>query len=1600
MALAVTFRYKEREYYHVISSGEELTFGCHKKDTIQIPESKEHLLWLKGMPDEVQAVAMQPLRLPASVLPCNQMIVLGRDFEALIYISKSTGRGGKSVNLPYNGRITVGRGHDNDIIVTYPVISGHHFQLLVEAGTVHVEDLGSTNGLYLNGKRISKALMKSGDVLSILTFRFILENGVLYFENIGSSMHISSKIEQMDKPKEPEARMPRPQQQKVRPASAGTSPEGNLYPRYQLSPRIREQLPYEPIVLSGAPGKGPSIGSRRSNFAYLISSGAMMAASLATGMISPAALLMRAAGMISPLANMAMYNKMSKEEKQQLEEYEKVRQERYQAYIDSQKARIAKVAAVQRRIITAENPKPAACMETVKYLKRNLWERMPQDSDFLTLRLGMGKDKLCVEVKSRANVDGFTMVDDELEELAGQIIEETRYVDQVPVRVSLLKQQTIGIVGSKEATYHQLRGMLVELTTQHSYKDVHIIGLFEKDSQKYWGVLRWLPHIWDESGQVRYIAFDGERRHTVCELIGDVIRRRKMEAHSEYGKKDAQPLPHFVILAENERILQEEMVYDQLVSNDPSLGITTIILSQDLYNLPQTCQYIIDLTEQPYAYEREKYDQRSYFTRDESVHQAELEAFSRQMAAIELKEKKSEAALPAAITFLEGFKVQTVEELDVPKRWEKSEPHRTLATPLGMMAGGKEFSLNILDGDTAHGPHGLLAGTTGSGKSELLQTWILSMAVNYHPHDVNFVIIDYKGGGMSDLLEPLPHVVGKITNIDRNITRSLVSLESEKNRRERLFSQAGVKNISQYRKAYRNGEVKVRLPHLIIVTDEFAELKKEEPEFLTKLNSFATVGRSLGIHLLLATQKPAGVVTDQISANSRFRICMKVQDVADSREMLKRPDAARITQAGRAYIRVGEDELFELFQSYYSSAEYTGKVDRKMAKENQVRIVSVTGSRINPLPKKKKKNKEEIDELTAVLAYINQVCEKKGIQKMAGPWLPELPKWLPLEDLELPDIFDGEKWPVRRRGIVVPVGKYDMPATQSQGVQVLDLTSHGHFGIFGTPATGKTFFLKTMLVSMGLLYTPKDVSITIFDAGNLSLPEFAGMPHVREVLTNQEDETKIKKAAARLLGEIASRRVAFNKHAVNSLSAYQESVAPDTPAIVVLVDNIKGWFDISPEVSACLEQIAATGMTYGIYLVFTATSTLGLSMKFLQLIKGTVALRLADKGDYRSYVGAMDGISIPVTPGQAIIGGAPPIAFQTAVYENSENDQERHKRVLELTGKMADAWEIMKNGKKPEKKTPQTDDGFVSVKAGSGIQESKNLDIQEMEKMSKTEAKEKSDQAAPEDVEQFVSKTVYKTVHVAGYENDQKEVEKPENAAGSSVKTGGSFGAYTLRSSIPAGIYAEDMEPAYIDLLDPFILLLSSEKREVNIRFLDRLEQLLGQMEENQIIRMREESKKEELSQTLLGIVENLQTRLKNRNQHKKESDFDQQNWLKDYKQICILIEDLKELAGVLSPEENKQLRKVFTKSKDLGIVVLAGVTKADIDDMENLDIATTAAIGAKNALILEGNPVEYRAFTCADYPLQLDADLDEDEIAWFQNGKIHLIRQEGGMQV
>ena len=239
---------------------------------------------------------------------------------------------------------------------------------------------------------------------------------------------------------------------------------------------------------------------------------------------------------------------------------------------------------------------------------------------------------------------------------------------------------------------------------------------------------------------------------------------------------------------------------------------------------------------------------------------------------------------------------------------------------------------------------------TGSGKSEFIMTYILSLAVNYHPYEVAFVLIDYKGGGMAKTFEILPHTAGIITNLDRAaINRSLISIQSELRRRQAIFAEAskesGISNIDiyKYQKMYREGTVTEPLQHLFIISDEFAELKTQRPEFMTQLVSAARIGRSLGVHLILATQKPSGVVDDQIWSNAKFKACLKVQDKADSMDMLKRPEAAELQDTGRFYLQVGYNELFKMGQSAWSGAPYypADKVEQQV--DDSVDVIDNTG---------------------------------------------------------------------------------------------------------------------------------------------------------------------------------------------------------------------------------------------------------------------------------------------------------------------------------------------------------------------------------------------------------------------------------------------------------------------------------------------------------------------------------------------------------------------------------------------------------------------------------------------------------------------------------
>lgn len=439
---------------------------------------------------------------------------------------------------------------------------------------------------------------------------------------------------------------------------------------------------------------------------------------------------------------------------------------------------------------------------------------------------------------------------------------------------------------------------------------------------------------------------------------------------------------------------------------------------------------------------------------------SEMDVFSRQLSNFKVRENASNAAIPDMLTFLDMYKTSRVEDLDMYHKWLENRTYESMRSLIGQKAGEQPVYLDIHE--KYHGHHGLVAGTTGSGKSETLQTYILSLVLNYHPHEVAFILIDYKGGGMAQSFIGLPHLAGVITNLGGNqTTRALLSINAEIKRRQRTFNEYKIKHIDAYIELYRNGEAEEPMPHLLIIADEFAELKKEQPDFVRALVSAARVGRSLGINLILATQKPSGVVDDEIWSNTRFRICLRVADKQDSNEMLKRTDAAYITGTGRGFLQVGNDEIFDEFQSGWSGAPYTPEVPFNDDSKAKAVIIGLTG-RPEAVKKKKKKkgdNVKKFTQLDAMVQYAANLAEENHIKPLRQIWLPPLPGIFYLDDLEL-------TWDEKQ--IKLPVGLADDPQNQRQFPVYLDFIRDGHLLICGSAGSGKTSLVQTILYGAAL----------------------------------------------------------------------------------------------------------------------------------------------------------------------------------------------------------------------------------------------------------------------------------------------------------------------------------------------------------------------------------------------------------------------------------------------------------------------------------------------------------------------------------------------------
>lgn len=1122
--------------------------------------------------------------------------------------------------------LVIGSADFADISYRNKYVSERHAQISFEGGFTYVTDLGSVNGTFLNGRMVKgKMPVRYGDVIYVVGLKVVCLGPLLAVNHPSGSV----KVNRLTPVQIPEI----------------TDDEGeDEYEKqyFQRTPRQLRELDTAETVIERCPPKQtfkqqPLIFTIGPSFTMVIpialaammsSEGGFGASSL---VMSGGAAAMAAAWAI---AN-ATYNK--KEAKNN----EQTRQNSYFEYIAGIENRLKQQSEYNCGVLAEQYPSPDEMFHFVSDQRKRLWEKNSRHRDFLSARLGLGSvaSPNIVTVANEDNVQTY----DPLNELGKGARDKFRTLQNVPVSVSLFDNRIIGVVSSDAARrYNLLRLLTLNLTANYPYSEVRTCFLFKAKEYDELSFTRWLPHTWSPDGKVRMIAYDSRSFGTVLFELSDVIRKRLESEDKKAAKEDEKLLPHYVVFVTDLSVIAGEPVSKYLLDPPKEAGISVVFCAQTPDGLPAGCDTVIqDDDGISAAYSISSQIAFSENLVNDKVPLPSMDWFARSLSRFELRDTSENAEIPDMLTFLDMYKVSRVEELDVYHKWLENRTYETMKAMIGQKAGGKPIYLDIHE--KYHGPHGLVAGTTGSGKSETLQTYILSLAINYHPHEVSFILIDYKGGGMAQSFDGLPHLAGMITNLGGNATtRALLSINAEIRHRQRVFNEYKIKHIDQYIELYRNGEADEPMPHLIIIADEFAELKKEQPEFVRALVSAARVGRSLGVNLILATQKPGGVVDDEIWSNSRFRIALRVADKQDSNEMLKRPDAAFITGTGRGFLQVGNDEIFEEFQSGWSGARYTPEVPYDDGSRGYARMVDITGKSENTGKKKKKggDNLNKVTQLDAIVKYTGRLSAENRIAPLRQIWLPPLPDTLYLDELDTSDL--------NRNHFAVPIGLADDPENQRQFTVSIDFVADGHLLICGGAGSGKTTLIQSIVYCASELYTPEQVNFYIADFSGRTMKAFAGLPHTGAVCLEGEDD-KIAAMMDYIRGELERRKALLSEKGIGSYRDYIK-VSDDLPMLLLIIDNYASFVESYEEYEDLFIQLAREAAGYGIYMIFSCNNSGDMRGRIRQGFTKGIGMQLPDRFEYDSVIGMRTEI-LPDdrVSGRGLIKEGKPLEFQTAL---------------------------------------------------------------------------------------------------------------------------------------------------------------------------------------------------------------------------------------------------------------------------------------------------------------------------------------------------------------
>ncbi|MGH3797077.1 MAG: type VII secretion protein EccCa [Pseudonocardiaceae bacterium] len=907
----------------------------------------------------------------------------------------------------------------------------------------------------------------------------------------------------------------------------------------------------------------------------------------------------------------------------------------YLRYLGQMREQARQAAEEQRAALEWNHPDPAALWSIAS--SKRMWERRYGDPDFCHVRVCRGAQRLATRL-----VPPQTGPVDELEPITAlalrQFVRAHSVVSDLPISISIRGFAAVGFLGERAAVRGLARAMIAQLATFHAPDDLLIAVVTAGRAKQEWEWAKWLPHVQhpalvDGAGSLRMMA---RSLAQIEELLAEQLRDRARFARNTQAPGDE---PHIVIVIDEGEVTLEE----QIILEEGMAGVTVLDLSESLGTLTSRRGLRLSIADgQLGALSAAGVE---YFGAPDSFGVAEAEAVARRLSPYRAgrpdSEDENEPLLGnAGLLGLLGLP-EDPRAFDVTQAWRPRPIRDRLRVPIGVGEHGEPVELDIKEAaQEGMGPHGLCVGATGSGKSEFLRTLVLGLVATHSSAVLNLVLVDFKGGATFLGMEHAPHVAAVITNLADDLTqvsRMQDALAGEMTRRQELLRSAGnFANVKDYERARENGADLDPLPALFIVIDEFSELLAQQPEFIDLFVAIGRLGRSLQMHLLLASQRLEEGKLRGLDSHLSYRIGLKTFSASESRAVLGVPDANELPSVpGSGYLKVDTSSMVR-FKACYVSGPY--RVGAGVVAPTSVPVTSDRRPRLFvpdyvDLPvQPRQPGRPETARLEApteptVLDIV--VARMRGQGPAAHEvWLPPLDEPPSLDQL-LPPLSvteDRGLCPVGFFGngkLAVPVGIVDKPYEQRRDLLWADFSgAAGHAVVTGGPQSGKSSLLRTVLMSLALTHTPQEVQFFGIDFGGGTLTSLDGLPHSGGVAGRLEADT-VRRIIAEVTGLLSDREKLFRKLGIDSMADFRArkrrgELREDSFGDVFLV--IDGWhnfrqeFDVT-DVEMQVVNLATQGLSYGVHVMIGATRWAEIRPAMKDLLGTRFELRLGDPGE-------------------------------------------------------------------------------------------------------------------------------------------------------------------------------------------------------------------------------------------------------------------------------------------------------------------------------------------------------------------------------------------------